>query len=38
MSTYSERALQGNLILLDVLNGGVGDGGLAILQDRGNIA
>lgn len=35
--TYGQRSLQGDLISLDALNGGVGDGGLAILEDRGDI-
>lgn len=36
--SYSKRTFEGNLVLLDVLNGGVGDGGLAVLEDRGDIA
>jgi hypothetical protein len=35
--TYSKRTLEGNLVLVDVLNGGVGDRSLAILQDRRNV-
>lgn len=36
-STYSERTLEGNLVLLDVLNGSVGDGGLAVLEDGSDV-
>lgn len=35
--TYSKRALEGDLVLVDVLNGGVGDRSLAVLQDRRNV-
>lgn len=35
--TYSKGALQGDLVPLDALDGGIGDGGLAILEDRGDI-
>lgn len=32
-----QRTLEGNLVLADVLNGGIGDGGLAVLEDGGNV-
>jgi hypothetical protein len=32
-----QRTLESNLVLVDVLNGGVGDGGLAVLQDGGDV-
>jgi hypothetical protein len=35
--TYSQRTLEGNLVLVDVLDGSIGNGGLAILQNRGDI-
>lgn len=31
--TYGEGTLEGNLVALDGLNGGIGNGGLAILKD-----
>lgn len=37
MFTYSERTLEGNLVLLDVLNGSIRDSSLAVLDDRSNI-
>lgn len=37
MSTYSERTLEGNLVLLDVLNGSIRDSGLAVLDNGGDI-
>jgi hypothetical protein len=37
MLTYSERTLEGNLVLLDVLDGSIGDSGLAVLDDRSDI-
>jgi hypothetical protein len=33
----SKRTLEGNLVLVDVLDGGIGNGGLAVLQDGGDI-
>ena len=35
--TYSKRSLESDLVLLDALNGSIGNGGLAILDDGGNI-
>ena len=35
--TYSEGTLEGDLVLLDVLNGKVGDGSLAVLEDGGDV-
>jgi hypothetical protein len=35
--TYSEGTLEGNLVLLDVLNGIVGDGSLAVLENGGDV-
>lgn len=35
--TYSEGTLEGDKVLLDRINGGVRDGGLAVLDDGGNI-
>ena len=37
MSTYSERTLEGNLVLLDVLNGSIRNSGLAVLDNGGDI-
>jgi hypothetical protein len=37
MLTYGERTLEGNLVLLDVLNGSIRNSGLAVLDDRSNI-
>lgn len=37
LSTYGKRALEGDLVLLDVLDGSIGNGGLSILQNRRHI-
>ncbi len=37
LDTYGQRSLQGNLVSLDALNSGVGDDGLAVLENGGNI-
>lgn len=34
---YRERTLEGDLVLLDVRDGSVGDGGLAVLDDWGHV-
>jgi hypothetical protein len=35
--TYSEGTLESNLVLLDVVNGGIGDSSLAVLDDRSDV-
>jgi hypothetical protein len=35
--TYSEGPLEGNLVLLDVVNGSIGDSSLAVLDDRSDV-
>lgn len=37
VKTYSQGTLQGNVVLLDTCDGLVGNGGLAILQNGGDI-
>jgi hypothetical protein len=37
MLTYGKGALEGDVVLLHTLDSSVGNGGLSILQDRGNI-
>lgn len=37
MLTYSERTLEGNLVLLDVVNGSIRDSGLAVFDDGSDI-
>jgi hypothetical protein len=32
-----QRSLEGNLVLVDVLNGGIRNSGLAVLEDRGDV-
>ena len=37
MLTYSEGTLESNLVLLNVLNGSIGDSSLAVLDDGGDV-
>lgn len=37
MVTYSEGTLEGDLVLLNVFNGSIGDGSLAVLDNGGNV-
>jgi hypothetical protein len=37
LRAYSKRSLEGDLVLLDVGDGIIGNGSLAVLEDRGNV-
>jgi hypothetical protein len=37
MVTYSEGTLEGDLVLLNVLNGSIRDSSLAVLDDGGDV-
>lgn len=37
LRTYSQGALEGNLVPLDALDGSIGDGGPAVLKNGGHV-
>jgi hypothetical protein len=37
LRAYSKRTLEGDLVFLDIGDGGIGNGSLAVLEDRGNV-